>query len=64
MLEGSPWWYGPRRVGRLINSATSQAQNQGLELADPNIYPIYDLLEHVKGASPKDPKVQDLHDIG
>ena len=40
-------WVG-RAVG-LSSSALSQAQIQGFELAHPNIYPIYDLLEHVKG---------------
>lgn len=28
----------------------SQAQLQGSELAQPHVYPIYDLLEHVKGS--------------
>ena len=30
------------------NSATSQTQIHGFELIHPNIYPIHDLLEHVK----------------
>jgi hypothetical protein len=39
-------WF--RRPGGLINSATTQAHIQGFELADPNIYLIYELLERVK----------------
>jgi hypothetical protein len=32
-------------------------------MAHPDIYPICELLELVKGgASPKDPNLQDLHD--
>lgn len=31
------------------SSATTQAQIQGSELAHPNIYPVYALLERVKG---------------
>ena len=49
VLESSPWWCGCRRAGRLTNSATIQAQIQGFELAHPNIYPIYELLECMKG---------------
>ena len=44
LLESLPW--GCR--GGLTNSAT-QAQIQGFELAYSNIYPIYYLLEYVKG---------------
>jgi hypothetical protein len=40
-------WY--RRAGGLTNSATIQAQIQGFELAQPNISPIYQPLEHMKG---------------
>ena len=29
----------------MTSSATTQAQIQGFELAHPNIYPIYELLE-------------------
>jgi hypothetical protein len=36
-------------VGRLSSSATTQAEIQGFELAYPNIYPNYELLEHIKG---------------
>ena len=37
------------RAVRLTNSVTTQAQIQDFELAHPNIYPICELLEHVKG---------------
>ena len=46
--ESWPWWCGCRRVGQLTNSVTTQAQIQGIELAHPNIYAIYELLEGVK----------------
>ena len=36
-------------VLELTSSAPTQAQTQGFELAQPSIYLIYDLLEHVKG---------------
>ena len=49
VLETFPWWCGCRRAGRLISSATTQAQIQVFELAHPSIYPIYELLECVKG---------------
>lgn len=32
----------------MTNSATIQIQIQDFELAHPNIYPIYELLEHAK----------------
>jgi hypothetical protein len=48
VLENSPWWYGSWRIGRLTNLASTQAQIQGFELAHLIIYPVYDLLEHVK----------------
>jgi hypothetical protein len=35
-------------AAQLTDSATPQAQSQGFEVAHPNIYPIYELLEHVK----------------
>ena len=44
--------------GALTNSATTQAHIQDFELVHPNIYPIYELLEHVN------PNLQDLHDMG
>ena len=37
---------------------------QGYELAHPNIHPICDLLEHVKGLVPADPKLHDVHNTG
>ena len=33
----------------MTSSDTSQAQIQGFELAHPNIYPIYELVESIKG---------------
>lgn len=45
MWESHPWWHGQRKAGRLANSVTTQAQIQGLELAYPNIYPVYELLD-------------------
>lgn len=33
----------------MTNSAATQDQVQGFELADPNMYLIYELLEHKKG---------------
>ena len=44
-LDGVAHW----RAGRLTSLATLKAQIQGFELVHPNIYPIYDLLECVKG---------------
>ena len=32
----------------MTNSTTSQAQIQGFVLTHPNIYPSYDLLEHMR----------------
>ncbi|KAL6035433.1 hypothetical protein STEG23_001178 [Scotinomys teguina] len=42
-LKGPSQWSGP------TNSATTQTYTLSLEIAHPNIYPIYDLLECVKG---------------
>jgi hypothetical protein len=36
------------KTGGLSSSDTSQAQIQGLKLANPNIYPIDELLEYMK----------------
>jgi hypothetical protein len=47
-------WCG--RAEELSNSATMYAQIQGSELAHPTIYAISELMEHVQGASPADPK--------
>lgn len=41
--------YTHRIASRLTSSATIQVHIRGFELAHPNIYPIYELLEHVKG---------------
>ena len=49
VLESWPWWCGCRRAHELTNSAATQAQTQGFELVHPNIYPIHELLEHLKG---------------
>lgn len=46
-------------AGGLSSLDTSQAQNQGFELAHPND----ELLECTKGAGPTDPKLQHFHDI-
>ena len=48
VVETLPWWYESRRAGGLTTSAITQAQIQGFELVHPNIYLIYELLEHVK----------------
>lgn len=49
VLESSPCWYECGRAGRLSSSDTAQAQIQDFELDHPSIYPIYELLEPVKG---------------
>lgn len=36
-------------AGELTSTATTQAQNQGYELAHANTHPIYELVEHVEG---------------
>ncbi|KAL6085827.1 hypothetical protein STEG23_037048, partial [Scotinomys teguina] len=36
-------------VSRLTNSAVNQVHMQGFELVHPNIYPIDDFLEYMKG---------------
>ena len=38
-----------RKTGKLTNSDISQAQIQGFELVTPVSYPIYELLEGMKG---------------
>ncbi|KAL6060234.1 hypothetical protein STEG23_004123 [Scotinomys teguina] len=48
VLESWPWWFGCGRVGRLTNSAITQAQILGFELTHSDIYPIYDLPKGVK----------------
>lgn len=49
MLENSSLCCGCRRAHWLTSSYTFQVQILGFQLAHPNIYPIDDLLEHVKG---------------
>lgn len=46
--KSSFWWCRRRRAGPLTNSVTTQAQIQGSELFYPQIYSIYEPLEHVK----------------
>ena len=41
--------HGLGRANGLTRSNTSQAQIQDFELAHPNIYPIDELLEYMKG---------------
>ena len=48
VLESLLWYCGCGRVGRLTGLDTTQAQVQNFELAHPNIYPIYELLKHMK----------------
>ena len=47
--ESSHKWCGCGRSGRLTNSCTTRTQTRDFELSHPNIYPIYELLEHMKG---------------
>ena len=42
-------WCRCRRAADLTSSFTFQTQIQGFELAYPNIYPVYELLELLKG---------------
>ena len=37
------------RAGGLTNPASAQGRNQGHVLAQPNIHPTWDLLEHGEG---------------
>ena len=48
--ESWPQWLRLRRTGVLTNLTTTQTQIQGFELAHPNINPIYELLDHMKGS--------------
>ncbi|ERE74806.1 small conductance calcium-activated potassium channel protein 2 [Cricetulus griseus] len=52
-LPVQPGKAGPGGVGEggLTNSTITQAQLQGFELAHPNIYPAFELLELAKGQS-------------
>lgn len=49
MQESWIQWHGHRRVGGLTNPLSYEVQIQGFELAHPNIYPTYELLERMKG---------------
>lgn len=44
----APKW-GLSQWPRLSSSATTETYILGLGLAHPNIYPIYDLLQHIEG---------------
>lgn len=47
--ESWPCWYRHGRAGRWINATITQTQIQGLGLFHPNIQPVCDLLECMKG---------------
>jgi hypothetical protein len=53
-------WCGCDGASGLTSSDTSQTQAQGFESPQPNIYPI-STAGVKEGASPTDPKLQDLH---
>jgi hypothetical protein len=59
VLEHWLWWCGCKRAGRMTNSATTQVQIWGFELTHANNYPIYELLENLKGQI-----MQELYDTG
>lgn len=42
-------WWGRSQHPRLTKSSTTKTHIQGFKLAHPNIYPIFDLLECLKG---------------
>jgi hypothetical protein len=50
-----------KRAGKLTNSAPTQTQSQGFELAHPKIHSFNGVCE---GASPAEPKLQNLPDTG
>ncbi|KAL6091677.1 hypothetical protein STEG23_024271 [Scotinomys teguina] len=52
------------KARELTTPATTRAQNQGYELVRRSTHQSYELLEHVKGIKPTDPKQQDLHETG
>ena len=54
-----PWESYPHFPSGGPDPPAAQAQTQGYDLASPNIYPIYGLLEHVK-----EHNLQDLHNTG
>ena len=49
MLESLPWWCKCQRDDVLTSLATNKALIWGFELSHPNNYPVYELLEHMKG---------------
>lgn len=49
--------HGYRRASKLTSSDTPQAQKQGFELDQINLYPIDELLECTKDPSPIDSKL-------
>lgn len=49
VLKSSLWWCGCRRAGGLTKSDITQSQIQGFVLPHHKIYPIYELLGHMKG---------------
>ena len=51
VLKSSHWWYVYRRAGRQTNSANTQTQIQGFNLAHPNIYLIYEVLNQERSWS-------------
>lgn len=63
MSVNQPQGFVRKAVG-LTNTDTSQVQIQGSEMANPNIYPIDELLKCMKGPVLQIQKLQDLHDTG
>lgn len=53
MLESSAFWRQWGKTGRLISAATTQAENQGYDLAHHNIHFIYEMLGHEKELNQK-----------
>ncbi|EDM12243.1 rCG65931 [Rattus norvegicus] len=49
-------------LGPQLGSRVELALSQSFELVHPNIDSIDELLEYMKGVSPADPKLQNLHD--
>ena len=62
--ESWPLCCGLGKAVRLTNSATTQVQIWGFELSHPNNYPVYELLEHMKGLVLQNQSYEDLHDTG
>lgn len=55
------WWLASKRTNDLTNLGTTQTQIQAFELAQSKTYPIYELLEYMKGLALQN---QGLHDSG